>query len=225
MVWSVRAGRLHGPSITYKNKPCWVTLLQSARRAAVLDQPSSLRPHWIGPRIDSRPLTLSLFCYSTTMKEILRAQVRSQWDAAQIIKKWKKHNIQNKSKKCIEGRSSVLLPIPFKGNRARERFDFCWPTWVRSGHKWGSRQAITFSEAPSSSNNMDPTLLYQVIGVYLVKILLLLIGQGRRTCFQLAGGFLVVFDQLTNLTPLGISKTPAASQSTFLVCQLYSTLD
>jgi hypothetical protein len=29
-------------SITYKIKPCWVTLLQPARRAAVLDQHSSL---------------------------------------------------------------------------------------------------------------------------------------------------------------------------------------
>jgi hypothetical protein len=27
------------------NHTCWVTLLQPARRAAVLDQPSSLRPH------------------------------------------------------------------------------------------------------------------------------------------------------------------------------------
>jgi hypothetical protein len=37
----------HGPSITYKITPCWVTLLQLARRAAVLDQPSCLRSHWI----------------------------------------------------------------------------------------------------------------------------------------------------------------------------------
>jgi hypothetical protein len=39
-------GGRHGPSITYKITPCWVTLLQPARRAAVLVQPSSLRPHW-----------------------------------------------------------------------------------------------------------------------------------------------------------------------------------
>ncbi len=38
--------RQHGPSITYKITPCWGTLLQPARRAAVLVQPSSLRPHW-----------------------------------------------------------------------------------------------------------------------------------------------------------------------------------
>jgi hypothetical protein len=42
----IRQGRRHGPSITYKITPCWVTLLQPARRAAVLGQPSSLRPYW-----------------------------------------------------------------------------------------------------------------------------------------------------------------------------------
>jgi hypothetical protein len=45
-VWSVRAGRRHGPSITYKITPCLVTLLYPARRAAVLGQPSSLQPQW-----------------------------------------------------------------------------------------------------------------------------------------------------------------------------------
>jgi hypothetical protein len=46
----VGQGRRHGPSITYKITPCWVTLLQQARRAVVLDQPSSLiRPHWLTP--------------------------------------------------------------------------------------------------------------------------------------------------------------------------------
>ncbi len=36
----------YGPSITYKNQTCRVAgLLQLARRAAVLGQPSSLRPH------------------------------------------------------------------------------------------------------------------------------------------------------------------------------------
>ncbi len=40
----VRQGRRHGPSIAYKITPCWVTLLRPARRAAVLGQPSSLRP-------------------------------------------------------------------------------------------------------------------------------------------------------------------------------------
>ncbi len=39
-------GRRRGPSIMYKITPFWVTpLLQPARRAAVLGQPSSLRPH------------------------------------------------------------------------------------------------------------------------------------------------------------------------------------
>ncbi len=37
--------RQHGPYITYKIKHCWVTRLQPTRRAAVLGQPSSLRPH------------------------------------------------------------------------------------------------------------------------------------------------------------------------------------
>ncbi len=41
------SGQAARPSITYKIKPCWVTLLQPARRAAVLDQPSRLRRlHW-----------------------------------------------------------------------------------------------------------------------------------------------------------------------------------
>ncbi len=40
-----RQGRRHGPTITYKTTPCWVTLLQPAGRAAVLGQPSSLRRH------------------------------------------------------------------------------------------------------------------------------------------------------------------------------------
>jgi hypothetical protein len=44
--WCGRQGMRNGPFITYKITRCWVTLLQSARRAAVLGQPSSLRPHW-----------------------------------------------------------------------------------------------------------------------------------------------------------------------------------
>jgi hypothetical protein len=42
----VRQGRRHGP-IMCKITPCWVTLLQPPRRAAVMVQPSSLQPHWI----------------------------------------------------------------------------------------------------------------------------------------------------------------------------------
>jgi hypothetical protein len=30
-----------------QNHTCWVTLLKPARRAALLDQPSNLRPHWL----------------------------------------------------------------------------------------------------------------------------------------------------------------------------------
>ncbi len=41
----VRNGRRHGPSITYKITPCWVTLLQPARRAAMLGQSSIHWPH------------------------------------------------------------------------------------------------------------------------------------------------------------------------------------
>ncbi len=47
LVWSavrrhvVDQGRRHGPSIMYTITPCWVTLLQPARRAAVLGQPSA----------------------------------------------------------------------------------------------------------------------------------------------------------------------------------------
>jgi hypothetical protein len=45
--WSDRAGQ-HGPSVTYIITSCWVTLLQPVRPrwAAVLGQPSSLRPTW-----------------------------------------------------------------------------------------------------------------------------------------------------------------------------------
>ncbi len=42
----VLQGSRHEPSITYKITSCWVTLLQQTRRAVVLGQPSSLRPHW-----------------------------------------------------------------------------------------------------------------------------------------------------------------------------------
>ncbi len=42
----VRQGRRHRPSITFEITSCWVTLLQPARRAAVLGHPSSLRPHY-----------------------------------------------------------------------------------------------------------------------------------------------------------------------------------
>ncbi len=45
----VRQGRWHGPAITSKITPCWVTLLQLARRAAVLGKPSSLLPQWYRP--------------------------------------------------------------------------------------------------------------------------------------------------------------------------------
>jgi hypothetical protein len=45
VVWSNRAGGISAHH-TYKITPCWVTLLQSARRAAVLGQSSSLRSHW-----------------------------------------------------------------------------------------------------------------------------------------------------------------------------------
>ncbi len=50
VVWTVRAGGMARPSCT-KSHPvvCWVTLLQSDRRAVVLDQPSSFRPHWVWP--------------------------------------------------------------------------------------------------------------------------------------------------------------------------------
>jgi len=54
----VRQGTQHGPPITYKITLCWVTLLQQARWAAVMDQPSSLRPPC------SRPSILTCFCYS-----------------------------------------------------------------------------------------------------------------------------------------------------------------
>jgi hypothetical protein len=44
----VRQGRRHGPSITHKITPCWVTLLLPARRAAVLGR--RVRPPcWASP--------------------------------------------------------------------------------------------------------------------------------------------------------------------------------
>ncbi len=39
--------RRYGPSITYKIIPARGILLPPAGRAAVLGQPSSLRPHWV----------------------------------------------------------------------------------------------------------------------------------------------------------------------------------
>ncbi len=42
----VHQGRRRGPSIMYKITPCWVSLIQPTRRAAVRGQSSSLRPHW-----------------------------------------------------------------------------------------------------------------------------------------------------------------------------------
>ncbi len=42
----VRAIRTVRPVHHVQNHTCRVTLFQPARRAAVLDQPSSLRPHW-----------------------------------------------------------------------------------------------------------------------------------------------------------------------------------
>jgi hypothetical protein len=41
---TVRQSMQHEPSIPYKITPCWVTLIQPRRRAAVLGQPSFLRP-------------------------------------------------------------------------------------------------------------------------------------------------------------------------------------
>jgi hypothetical protein len=66
LVWSavrrhvVDQGRRHGPSITYIITPCWFTLLQPARRAAVLGQLSSLRPQWAEPI----PITTKKILYS-----------------------------------------------------------------------------------------------------------------------------------------------------------------
>ncbi len=43
----IRQARRHGPPITYNITPCLVTLFQPVRRATVLDQSSSLWPHWV----------------------------------------------------------------------------------------------------------------------------------------------------------------------------------
>ncbi len=43
---TVRKRQAVWPVHHVQNYTCWVTLLQPARRAAVLDQPSSLWPHW-----------------------------------------------------------------------------------------------------------------------------------------------------------------------------------
>jgi hypothetical protein len=45
-VWYVK-GRRKRPVHYVKNHTCRVTLLQPARRAAVIGQPSSLWPHWL----------------------------------------------------------------------------------------------------------------------------------------------------------------------------------
>jgi hypothetical protein len=54
-VWPVRAGGMDRPSHHAKITPCCVTLLQLARRAAVLDQLSSFRPHLCTTRVDYIP--------------------------------------------------------------------------------------------------------------------------------------------------------------------------
>jgi hypothetical protein len=43
---TVRKRQAVRPAHHIQNHTCWVTLLQKARRAAVLGQLSSLRPHW-----------------------------------------------------------------------------------------------------------------------------------------------------------------------------------
>jgi hypothetical protein len=58
---------VHGPSNTYKITPCWVTLLQPVRRAAVFGHPSSLRPH----------CTYILYIIWMSRKEIL--QIDERW--------------------------------------------------------------------------------------------------------------------------------------------------
>ncbi len=63
VVWSVRAGGMDRTS-------CWITLLQTARRAAVLGQPSSLRLHW---------LKLSIPLYWCTVFFPLTDQTQMGW--------------------------------------------------------------------------------------------------------------------------------------------------
>jgi hypothetical protein len=74
-----------------------------------------------------------------------------------------------------------------------------------------------------------PTQLHQVIGVYLVNILLLLIGQGIRSL--LPNGWsnlqilrLFAFLNMNQSYVAWDSKTPEANQSTFIIRQIYSTL-
>ncbi len=59
---SIGAYLWNGPSIMHKITPCWVTLLQTARRAAVLGQPSSLRLHFFvgGPTYHTDALCMFL---------------------------------------------------------------------------------------------------------------------------------------------------------------------
>ncbi len=54
-------GQAVRPVYHVQNHTCWVTLLQPARQAAVLGQPSSLRPHWysLSPsRVTENPCSL-----------------------------------------------------------------------------------------------------------------------------------------------------------------------
>ncbi len=58
---------------------CWVTLLQPARRAAVLGQPSSLRPHWFS--LKHWPGTETFACSCTPTHSRIAAQwIRSGFD-------------------------------------------------------------------------------------------------------------------------------------------------
>jgi hypothetical protein len=63
----VRHGRRHGPSITYKITPCWVTLLQPARQAS--PQPNTQHP-WaplppVVHLITQRTTVITQFWYET----------------------------------------------------------------------------------------------------------------------------------------------------------------
>ncbi len=104
--------------------PCRVTLLQPSRRAAVLVQPSSLRPHWIPPwNSCSHPWTvcINLIVLSKVMRNTCRKKFNTVF--------WNKR---------LEG---FLLALLFPFPKAWSTFvsvtfvQYTWPKVIKS--HWG----------------------------------------------------------------------------------------
>jgi hypothetical protein len=89
-------GSRYGPSITYKKShTCRVTLLQLARRAAVLGQHSSLRPHWL----------LYMQCTITC----IQLNPHSLWLKCFNIYKWIQETSSWKQRACRQNAQIIII--------------------------------------------------------------------------------------------------------------------